>query len=366
MNKQTLIAIGIGVVAAILAYAPLPGINQTVVVVSGSELQESLELLVEQFEHSHPNIDIDLRFQGSQDIVNRYVDDSNSFTPAVLIPANGDILTELANRWRAIETSEPFYEAPQPIAKTMLVGIAWPERGNVLFPTGDFDWQRVEEGMLAQNWSELGGQPEWGSFDFVTTDPTRSNSGQLTLSLLAQTTALGDRSPSAGNLNSPAIQALFELVHSSVYQPPRSTDILLQEFITRGPNEADVATVYESIALHRWEDSMVTQGIPYQIYYPNPTIETESTAAIVTRDISNQTARAAATFIDFLTAPEQQAVFVQFGFRPAATDLDLSSVSNSPWGEDIPGAQIEPVTTATQPPDREAIGEIQRLWQRAQ
>ena len=366
MKKQTLLSIGIAVASAVLAYAPLPGIQQTVVVVSGSELQESLEILVEQFEKSHPNINIDLHLQGSQDIVNRYIDDANSFTPAVLIPANGDILTELASRWRAIETSEPFYDDPQPIAKTMLVGIAWPERGKVLFPNGNFDWQRLEEAMSVQNWSQLGGRTEWGSFDFVTTDPTRSNSGQLTLSLLAQTIALGNRPPSAANLNTPAIQDLFARVRSSVYQPPRSTDILLQEFITRGPNEADVATVYESIALYRWEDATVTQGFPYQIYYPNPTIETQSTAAIVTRDISHRTARAARTFIEFLVDPQQQTVFVKFGFRPAVSSVDLASVSTSPWTQDIPGAEIDPVTRATQPPDRQVTGEIQRLWQRAQ
>ncbi|WAN69895.1 hypothetical protein BJP36_38035 [Moorena producens JHB] len=37
----------------------------------------------------------------------------------------------------------------------------------------------------------------------------------------------------------------------SVYQPPYSTDILLQEFIAYGSHDPDVATVYQSIALHR-------------------------------------------------------------------------------------------------------------------
>lgn len=69
----------------------------------------------------------------------------------------------------------------------------------------------------------------------------------------------------------------------AVYQPPRSTDILLQEFIARGPNDADVAMVYESIALHRWQQSAQGQRESYQIYYLNPTIETVATGAIVSR-----------------------------------------------------------------------------------
>jgi hypothetical protein len=81
-------------------------------------------------------------------------------------------------------------------------------------------------------------------------------------------------------LGNPQVQALFGLVKRSVYQPPRSTDILLQEFITRGPNDADIGMVYESIALHRWDQSNRIQGRPYEILYLNPTIETVSTAAI--------------------------------------------------------------------------------------
>ena len=140
--------------------------------------------------------------------------------------------------------------------------------------------------MQAGNWSGVGGASDWGSFDFVTTNPTRSNSGQLTMSLWAQ-------SKTGGNLNSTtfnnsAVESLFGLVKRSVYQPPRSTDILLEEFIAKGPNDADVATVYESIALHRWEQARKTQGKPYQIYYLNPTIETVSTAAIVRKMLTEE------------------------------------------------------------------------------
>ncbi len=127
------------------------------------------------------------------------------------------------------------------------MGIAWLQRGQVLFPNGRFSWDKIEQTMKAKNWSEIGGQKDWGSFDFVMTDPTRSNSGQLTLNLWA--------SQVENTLNSPSVETLFQTVKQSVYLPPRSTDILLQEFIARGPNDADVATVYESIALARWQQS---------------------------------------------------------------------------------------------------------------
>ncbi|MDB9526096.1 substrate-binding domain-containing protein [Oscillatoria sp. CS-180] len=360
MVVSTAIAIG----SLGLAYAPLPGVSQTLTVVSGSELQEPLAVLEERFEAANPNIDLKIEIQGSQDMVNNYVDDQNDFTPTVLIPANGQLLDELAQRWTAQSGEDPFYDAPQPVAKTMLVAVVWPERGQALFPDNQFRWSRLEEAVSQGNWSDLGGNAEWGSFDFVTTDPERSNSGQLTLTLWSQA-KLGSQSLTLANLNTSPIENLFGLVKQSVYQPPRSTDILLQEFIARGPNDADIAMVYESVALLRWDQAAQRQGKPYQIYYLDPTIETISTAAIARRDVSAAEARNGRQFIDFLLAPEQQAVFVEHGFRPANADVDLQANSNSPWQQGIPGVELQPSVETTQPPDREVVTEVIRLWQRS-
>lgn len=362
-RNQVATSVAIALAAFSLAYAPIPGLTQTVVVVSGTELQEPLKVLEAKFERENPGIQLELKFQGSQDMVNKYIDDKNDFKPTVLIPANGQILKELSDRTAAQGNNDPYYEPPRPIAKTQLVGIAWSERGKVLFPDGRFSWQHLEQAMQAVNWQAVGGDRNWGSFDFVTTDPTRSNSGQLTLSLWA-ISKLGGGSLNSANLNTPAIQSLLSLVKRSVYQPPRSTDILLQEFIARGPNDADVATVYESVALSRWQQAATTQGQPYQIYYLNPTIETTSTAAIVRRDVNALTAKAASKFLDFLSKPESISVFVQYGFRPTNNSIDLKSLPNSPWSKNIPGAQVNPVVQTTAAPSPTQLTEIQRLWER--
>ena len=356
-NKNKIFAsLGIILASLGLAYTPIPGVNQKIIVVAGTEVQEALKKLEPEFEKSYPNIDVELKFQGSQDMVNKYIDNQNDFKPTVLIPANGEILKELSQRYQATNNTETFYEQPKPIAKTILVGLAWSDRGKVLFPNGNFDWKQVEKAMQARQWGKVGGVSDWGSFDFVTTDPTRSNSGQLTMNLWARS--------KSGNLSSQANESLFGLVKRSVYQPPHSTDTLLQEFIVRGPNEADVATVYESIALHRWEEAAKSQGKPYQIYYLNPTVETVSTAAIVKRDVSGGEAEAAKKFVDFLTKSKQQQTFVQYGFRPVNKSVDLKSVPNSPWNQNIPGAKVNLTVKTSTPPDTRTLGEIKRLWER--
>ena len=363
-KNRSLMSIGIILASLGLAYAPIPGLQQTIVVVAGTEVAEPLAEIESEFERQNGHIQVELKFQGAQDMVNNYIDRKNDFMPTVLMPANGKILDELRDRQSNQSQVEPFVDPPQAIAKTLLVGVAWPERGDILFPQGNFQWQAIEDAMQKRSWAAIGGKKNWGSFDFIMTDPTRSNSGQETLSLWAQN-KLGGGVPEKSGLNQPNIQSLITLVENSVYQPPRSSDILLQEFITRGPNEADVGTTYESIALTRWSQSQQSQGTPYQIYYLDPTIESEVTAVILRQEVSDGQINAAKEWVSFLMQPEQQETFVRFGFRPIDQEIDLKSVTDSPWRENIPGAQIQPTGRVFPPPDAELSGEIQRLWQRA-
>ncbi|MDJ0723619.1 MAG: substrate-binding domain-containing protein [Prochloraceae cyanobacterium] len=363
MKRRTILSLGIILTALGLAYLPAPGGKSKIIIVSGTELQEPLKELETIFEKNNKNIDIELKFQGSQDTIDDFIDQKNDFKPTILIPANGEKLKELRDRYAAQTEEDPFYFQPQVISKTMVVAVAWPDRGKVLFPDDRFDWQKIEQAMRKQDWGAIGGDPNWGSFDFLMTNPTRSNSGQLTMTLWSNE-ELGVTNLNSSNINNPQITTLFSLVKRSVYQPPRSTDTLLENFITLGPNNADVATVYESIALYRWSQAKISQDRSYQIYYLNPTIETKATAAIVRRDVDGNTARSAKKFVDFLRQPQQQKIFVKYGFRSVIPGINLKSVPQSPWSEDIPGAKINPPQTI-EPPQTEVLGEIQRLWQRA-
>ncbi len=94
-------------------------------------------------------------------------------------------------------------------------------------------------------------------------------------------------------------------------------------------------------------------------------IETTSTVAIVRRNINPRTANAARKFLDFLTQKQHQAVFVQYGFRPANNSVDLKTAPNSPWNQNIPGAKVNLSVTKSPPPDTKIFGEVQRLWERA-
>jgi ABC-type molybdate transport system substrate-binding protein len=352
-------------VALGLAYGPIPATQYSVIVVSGSELQEPLQKIIQQFQQEYPNIQITLKTQGSLDMVNQFIDRKNDFEPTILIPANGELLKDLETRWKTQNNSAAFYGTPLPIAKTRLVAIAWTERGKALFPDGKFRWERIEQAMQSQKWGRFGGNATWGSFDFKMTDPARSNSGQLTLGLWLES-KLKQSTLSAADLNSSEAQSLVSLIKRSVYQPPRSSDILLQEFVAKGANEADIATDYESIALYRWAQSKTSQSQPYQIYDISPTVETTSTAAIVRRNVDAGTAKAAQTFLTALAQPAYQSILAQYGFRPIDSSVQVEAVAGSPWQQRIPGAQARPTATAIASPTLQTLQELGRLWERAQ
>ncbi|BAQ66244.1 hypothetical protein GM3709_3009 [Geminocystis sp. NIES-3709] len=359
-----LISLGIIFISLGITYLPpLLGLKTNIIIVSGTELKEVLETIEKKFEQENSNINIDLKFQGSQDIVTNFTDEKNDFKPTILIPANSELINELETKLKAQGETKIFYDNPKAIVKTLLVGIAWEERGKVLFPDNKFNWKTLENALITKNWDKLGGKKTWGSFDFITTDPTRSNSGQLTLSLWAKN-ELNQNNLSVNDLNSPEINKLFGLIKSSIYQPPRSTDILLQEFIARGVNDADVATVYESIALHRWLQAKENQKQGYQIYYPNPTIETTIMGAIVQKNVNKSEAKSSQKFLDFLTENEQQIIFANYGFRPMY-NVELKSLPNTPWSQNIPGVEINPSVEIKSSPNPEIINEIQKVWYRS-
>jgi hypothetical protein len=59
-------------------------------------------------------------------------------------------------------------------------------------------------------------------------------------------------------------------------------------------------------------------------------------------------------------------VFVQYGFRPVAGNLDLQSVPNSPWSQNLPGVQINPPGQVIASPNWETQTEVVRQWERSQ
>ena len=235
ITRRRALSLGIAAAALTLASAPLPGLRRPLLVAVGSELEQPLQQLVPLFERRHPGIDLRWQVQDAQDMVNQN-QEGRPDRARVLIPSNREQLQAFQAALAAQGEPALFSREPQAIARTLLVAVVWPDRGARLFQDGRFSWARLKQAAAAGQWSALGGPEAWGSFDLRTTDPLRSNSGQLTLALWSRDL------PGAASV---------AVLKRAVYRPARSTNILLREFISGGRNDGDIAMVYEAAALMR-------------------------------------------------------------------------------------------------------------------
>lgn len=297
LSQRRVLSLAILAASVALAAMPWSPFRRSLSVAVGSELEQPMRDLETRFEQAHPDIDLVWRVQGSQDMVNQALE-NNAERPRVLIPASGELLRGLAQRLRRQQTNAGLSD-PQPIARTVLVAVSWPERAAVLFGTGPFRWGALKKALEQSNWASLGGQESWGRFNLRATDPARSNSGQLAMLLW---------------LRSQGRDQAIGLWRRALYQPPRSTDILLREFIATGPNDGDVAFVYESIALSRMDEARQRQGAAYTILAPDPSYETVLEAAVLEGKADGRIADGT-TFIRFLRSDPQQQLLMDWGFR---------------------------------------------------
>jgi hypothetical protein len=333
LTRRRLLSIGLAALAVVLAAAPLPGLRRPLLVSIGSELEESLERLEPAFERREGAIDLRWQVEGSQDMVNNSLEPRPE-RPRVLLPANQQLLEEFDARATSMGQAQPFLGRPTAIARTRLVAVVWPERAQRLFPDGRFAWERLRAAATAGQWAALGAPAAWGSFDLRATDPMRSNSGQMLLSLWSQ----GQNVPRA-----------LQTLRRAIYRPARSTDILLREFISGGPNDGDLAVVYEAGALARASEAAARWPGGYRVMVPNPTMEVVS-AAVVLQGPATGRPEDGARLLAFLTGAQGQEIIRGAGYQ---------QVSGQGGGSKGPQARLLPLPSAS---ERE---ELLRQWQRS-
>ncbi|MEB3265539.1 MAG: substrate-binding domain-containing protein [Cyanobacteriota bacterium] len=298
ITRRRMLSLSLVTGALVLAGPGLPGLRQPLLVAVGSEMEPAMQRLEAVFERRHPGVDLRWQVQGAQDMVNRQLD-AGAERARVLIPSNASQLEAFRAARQAQGDHTPFEVGPQPIARTLLVAVAWPDRARQLFADGRFSWPRLRQAAAAGQWSALGGPAAWGNFDLRSTDPLRSTSGQLTLALW-----------SLGEDPQQAVPAL----RRAVYRPSRSTDILLREFISGGPNDGDLAMVYESGAIVRGAEVEQRRAGGLRMLVPDPTIEIVLAAAVVRGEAQGR-ASDGRRLVAYLAGPEGQSTLRQLGFR---------------------------------------------------
>jgi hypothetical protein len=275
---------------------------------------------------------------GSLDAAERIV--SGVLKPTAWSPANVMEINYLKSKWKAkmqdpnadiIDESGEF--SPQLLVFSPLVFAIWKDRSKVLqshYGKDNINWDTLQDAFSRKNgWVELGGDPGWGPVKFGHTRPDKSNSGLLTIILLAYHVMNIQRGLTKAMIDSSKFLKVLDIFESAVTYFGRSSGTFLNNFvIPEGPASFDVITTYENLVL--------AQDQLFDIFYPQQNMLSEHPFALIRAVnakvsdpkapnwVSSEQHDAAKVFRDFLlnknsqtSSQDIQALARSYGFRPS-------------------------------------------------
>jgi hypothetical protein len=333
-----------------LVVAPTPD-PLVVTVWYGSEKREWFESALARFEATNPRlgrrpVQVQLRSMGSGEQIDRVLrQDWGGAPPSAISPASSLWVDRLQRQWDAAGQAQARLaggdQAPRSLALTPVVAVVWADRAAVLWPGGQQQqfWDDIHTAVSQPSWQALAelrgfgpGTPQyeaagrWGSVKLAHTSPLVSSSGAQALTLMAYSFAGKTSGLTTADLQSPAVQAPLGEIERSVPLFEASTGDFMDDLVRFGPSRADIAIVYENVALNRLERARQTWG-DLQIYYPPATMFSDSPFAILDAPWASADQRAGALlFRDFLLSrAEQEQAMLRYGFRPVDPGLSIAT-----------------------------------------
>jgi hypothetical protein len=205
--------------------------------------------------------------------------------------------------------------------------VAWKERADILWGSspGQELWSDLHDALVnPQGWGAFG-FPEWGYVKFGHTDPLRSNSGFMTILLMAysyfgKTAGL----TSEDILSNQAFQEWFVAFESTIGQFEYSTGPLMERTVAYGPSVFDLVAVYEATAIEQAENAVGRYG-ELRFYYPPANVWSDHPFCLLSADwVTDEQAQAAEVFMDYLQSrPVQELALMKYGFRPVDGTIPL-------------------------------------------
>jgi ABC-type glycerol-3-phosphate transport system substrate-binding protein len=346
----------------------------TVPFTHSTEKSEWLQRAAEAFNrrqvtHNDKRIVIELDARGSVDALQKIV--SGDVRPAAWSPASTLELNQLVTSWDVTHPGAPILItqgslAPRSLVSSPLVLLAWQERATLLRRQfGGLDWQSLHAALTAKGgWGSIaGGDTAWGQVKFGQTRPDSSNSGVLTLALLAGAVVGTNRPLSVADAHSLAFEQFMRDFEDAVTQFGSSSGTFTECAVSRGPASFDVVATYEHLALVKLAAGAPPAG-PLELYYPNPTLLCDHPFAILRSASAEQTA-AAQLFRDFLLSTDQQRLTLTYGFRPSSPSIHLTDtgMAGNLFAKSIPGVQAALQSAIAPPPGDDVVDALIAEWQ---
>jgi len=344
----------------------IPGGTVTVSIVYGSEKQEWLEPLVQQYNDAKnktadgKTIVVEAAAMGSIESVRGIIE--GTLQPTVWSPASSVYIPVANSEWKNTHADDLVVGTPKDLVLSPVIIAMWRPMAQALgWPDKALGWKDIAELAISEEGWSAYGHPEWGPFKFGHTHPNYSNSGIV--SIIAETYAGSgkQRGLTESDLQSSELRDFMTAVESSVIHYGTSTGFFGERMFERGPSYLSAAVLYENLVVAQETKRINGQSsqIPVVAIYPSEgTFWSNHPYVIVNAPwVTAEQKEAAQLFENFLLDKPQQLKSLEYGFRPADPSIPLTAPLDAQHGVDSSQPQ-----TILEIPSAPVIEGIQSLW----
>jgi serine/threonine protein kinase len=300
-----------------------------------TEKQKWIEDAIEGFYQSGnaiyqgKKIQIQPDMSGSLDVANAILNGQKQ--PVAWSPASSLEIDRLNNAWQQKHGGQSIVITSdlKPLVLSPLVFAMWEERAAAFLKKySSVDWSTIYSALgLKNGWADIAGRPDWQSLNLGQTRPDLSNSGLISIVLLAYSYYKKTRGLAIATVDDPAFLAYFKVFEDAVNTFGRSSGTYLEnEVILKGPGAHDITFTYENLVLTSQDEVKQRQpGQRLRMYYPEVTLDSDHPFALLQAPWIKPEMQAAATaFRDFLLADPQQRLALQYGLRPTSQNIHIT------------------------------------------
>src|SRR5215831_9845575 len=342
------------------------GSEVTLGIAYGTEKKSWLEWAVQQFGGTPEGrkVKINLIPKGSLDGAQALV--AGDKTIQVWSPASSLYKDTFVHDWQDKYSNSPILKE-ESLALTPMVFVMWEERYQAMIQKyKSLNFTTIAQALQEKGgWNAIAQKPEWGLFKLGHTHPTKSNSGLMTLVLMAYDFNNKTRDLSLKDLLNVQFQEWMSGMERGVTGLADSTGTMMKDMVLKGPSSYDAVFVYESVAIDFLKSAEGRWG-EVHVVYPKENMWSDNPFYIIDAGWSSKEQRSACeAFLKFLMSEPVQKESLKHGFRPGDPNVPIK-FAESPFSQyERYGLQIEPGSTC-EAPRAEVLNNLLAIWQRSQ
>jgi len=281
----------------------------------------------------------------------------------VWAPASSLYEANLVTDWEMKHAGQSPIAKKEILALTPMVFVMWEERYIAFIEKyKGLNFRTIAQALNETGgWNAIAAKPEWGFFKFGHTHPNQSNSGLMTLVLLAYDFHEKNAGLTLADITDPKFSQWANKLQRAVTGLSNSTGKMMEEMVQRGPSTYDVLLVYEANAIDYVKNAEGRWG-KLRVVYPERNAWNDNPYYIL-KSASKQEAAGAQTFLDFLMSERVQAQALVHGFRPANVAVPIKAPDSAFTTMESYGLRVD-LSGVCEQPAPEVINNLLIGWQR--